>query len=174
MRTRLPRFVYRQRYKVRGGYVRTLYYVRFVDWKGKKRVFPAGDSIRLVMEIRDDLLKKNLRKYDFDSDKTQIIKDATTMIGGSQSPTMFLSGEQLRSLRAAVIYMWVRNEQVLYVGMSSTGLSRPLDIKHHRLANINDDDTFVAWGIPTVQQAKDLERELIRKFRPALNSANFS
>jgi len=65
-RHKLPRYVYRQRYKVRGGYVRTLYYVRFTDWKGKKRVFPAGDSPEAVKEIRDGILKKNYAQYDFD------------------------------------------------------------------------------------------------------------
>src|SRR3990167_3601566 len=66
MRRKLPRFVYRQTYKIKGGYVRTLYYVRFKDWKGKKRVFPAGDEPELVKGIRDELLKKNYSRYDFD------------------------------------------------------------------------------------------------------------
>lgn len=62
--------LYRRR-TLRGGYVDCLYYVRFVDWKGIKRVFPAGAELALAKALRDKLWAKNILREDLDQMERQ-------------------------------------------------------------------------------------------------------
>ena len=41
-----------------GGYIEILHYVRFVDWKGIRRVFPAGTDYPIAKHLRDELLAR--------------------------------------------------------------------------------------------------------------------
>jgi len=56
-------------YRTQDGRVRTLYYVRFTDWQGKRRVFPGGDTLALALKRRDFYLGKNAIETDFDAAK---------------------------------------------------------------------------------------------------------
>jgi len=66
MKQKLPRNMYAKRYVTKSGQPRTLYYVRFKDWKGIKRRFPAGDKYEVAKRVRDRFVGQNLEHYDFD------------------------------------------------------------------------------------------------------------
>lgn len=51
--------------------MRTLYYVKFLDWKGTRRTFPAGDSFERAREVLDYRRGQNVLRYDFDQEKKQ-------------------------------------------------------------------------------------------------------
>lgn len=63
---KLPPNIFRQQYRTRGNYLQTRYYVRFKDWKGRRRSFPAGPSLTLARQYRDKLLGENAQRIDFD------------------------------------------------------------------------------------------------------------
>lgn len=48
------------------GERRTRYYVRFRDWKGVDRELPAGDVLKAAKEFRDETMRLNLHRHDFD------------------------------------------------------------------------------------------------------------
>lgn len=62
----LPGSMYSRQYITKAGQKRTRYYCRFVDWKGVKRVFPAGDNLTYAKQARDYYLYQNSIHHDFD------------------------------------------------------------------------------------------------------------
>src|SRR5262249_33980074 len=48
--------------------------------------------------------------------------------------TAVFTFEQLRRYRAPCVYALLRGDEVLYIGKGSSGVTRPLDAHHHRLA----------------------------------------
>lgn len=56
------------------GERRTRYYVRFRDWKGVDREIPAGDGLKAAKELRNEIMARNLHRFDFDQAAT---KDVT-------------------------------------------------------------------------------------------------
>ena len=69
MNRKLPPYLYERQYETVGGYRRTLYYVRFVDWKGIRRKFPAGPDFISAKNYADKLRGQNAQRHDFDIDK---------------------------------------------------------------------------------------------------------
>jgi integrase len=67
----LPHHLTVQHYTTRRGVSRTLYYIRFKDWRGIRRKFPAGDDLTIAKQLRDRLLGQNALGYDFDQDRRQ-------------------------------------------------------------------------------------------------------
>lgn len=68
MARRSTHHLYARRFN-RGGYIEILYYVRFIDWQKKRRVFPVGSSYETAKRLRDELLAKNVLWFDFDEAK---------------------------------------------------------------------------------------------------------
>jgi hypothetical protein len=65
--------LYRLKHPTSTGEWTTRYYVRFKDWKGINRKFPAGTDLRGARTKKKILLGENARRTDFDKDKTQNI-----------------------------------------------------------------------------------------------------
>jgi integrase len=63
----LPPNVYAVKYKTKRGFNRTLYYVRFQDWKGIRRNFSAGPDPDEAGELAAKLKKLNRERFDFDA-----------------------------------------------------------------------------------------------------------
>ena len=68
---RIAPHLYKRQYQISGGDWSTRYYGLFVDWKGKRRVFPLGSDLKTAREELKVLEARNIRKEDFDKDKTQ-------------------------------------------------------------------------------------------------------
>jgi integrase len=64
----LPHHLTVQHYTTRRGVRRTLYYVRFTDWKGIRRKVPVGADLTVAKQRRDQLLGQNVLRHDFDQD----------------------------------------------------------------------------------------------------------
>ncbi len=78
--------------------------------------------------------------------------------------------EVLSKLFRPVVYIFRQEQTVLYVGMSSTGITRPFNPQHHKidatLANTSMEIRFCA----TIEEAALLEVQLIQELKPTLNA----
>jgi hypothetical protein len=63
MNRKLPPNMYTRRWKTRAGYIRVLYYCRFVDWQGIRRNFPAGPDFKLACDYLKRLQSLNAQRY---------------------------------------------------------------------------------------------------------------
>jgi integrase len=70
---RVEPLLYRLKHQTPTGEWTTRYYVRFKDWKGVHRKFPAGTELRGARTKKKIVLGENERRVDFDSQKTQDI-----------------------------------------------------------------------------------------------------
>ncbi len=74
----------------------------------------------------------------------------------------------VEALRGPIVYVWIRGAEVLYVGMSTNGLVRPLGRQHEQLKGLEGRDTLLIWPHP---KPEHLENALIYHLRPCLNRA---
>src|SRR2546422_4628729 len=68
---RVERHLYKRQYQTANGDWSTLYYGRFVDHKGKRRLFPLGDTLEGARDKLGVLHKRNDAEYDFDKKKQE-------------------------------------------------------------------------------------------------------
>ena len=68
---RIESQLYRLKHETPIGEWTTRYYVRFKDWKGVARSFPAGTDLRGARSKKKILLGENERRVDFDKGKVQ-------------------------------------------------------------------------------------------------------
>lgn len=80
-----------------------------------------------------------------------------------------MTGLQVQLLRAPLVYVWRRGSDVLYVGRSSEGLRRILNPRHHKLHAIEHADTVEFIPAGTVNNAIQLEADLIERMEPRFN-----
>ena len=66
---RVEPHLYRLKHQTPQGEWTTRYYVRFKDWKGASRSFPAGTDLRAARSKKKLLLGENERRVDFDAEK---------------------------------------------------------------------------------------------------------
>jgi len=81
-------------------------------------------------------------------------------------PLYRLTDADLQRMRQPIVYVWVRGDRVLYVGLSEHGLTRPLDRGHEQLREFASGDLLVIW--PSSQPGV-LENALIYHLRPRRN-----
>src|SRR5712692_693864 len=68
---RVEPHLYRLKHQTPEGEWTTRYYVRFQDWKGVNRSFPAGTDLRGARSKKKLLLGENERRVDFDKGKVE-------------------------------------------------------------------------------------------------------
>lgn len=78
-------------------------------------------------------------------------------------------GVDVLRLRGPVVYLVMRGNRPMYVGMSARGLTRPFNSKHHVLNQIHEDDKLQVWPTVGVLAARDLECLLIERLQPEWN-----
>jgi integrase len=66
---RVEKHLYKRQYQTAGGDWSTIFYARFTDWKGKRRIFPLGSDLKTAKGELKVLEARNIRKADFDKDK---------------------------------------------------------------------------------------------------------
>ena len=66
---RVEPHLYRLKHQTPQGEWIMRYYVRFKDWKGVSRTFPAGTDLRGARSKKKLLLGENERRVDFDTEK---------------------------------------------------------------------------------------------------------
>lgn len=82
-------------------------------------------------------------------------------------PLCELDHSDVARWRGAIVYVWTRGDEVLYVGASSKGLERPLAVGHERLRDFAEGDRLTVWR---TNDPFSLEAALIRELRPTLNN----
>jgi hypothetical protein len=78
-------------------------------------------------------------------------------------------GADTRALIGPLVYVLLRGNRPLYVGMSTLGARRPFDPGHHALRRIADTDKLLIWPVKNAAMAEAMERELITRLQPAWN-----
>jgi len=79
----------------------------------------------------------------------------------------FKGADALALLRPCV-YLWLRNQEVFYIGMSKGGAARPFSPRHKTLKIESDDEVWI-WPLTSIEQAEETERVLIEAFSPVFN-----
>jgi integrase len=69
---------YKRQYQGAKGQWKTIYYARFVDWQGKRRMFPLGDSLADARDKLGELRTLNKGRYDFGKEKRERAKAKIT------------------------------------------------------------------------------------------------
>lgn len=67
------------------------------------------------------------------------------------------------------VYMFVKDETVLYVGSSGNGLCRPFDSQHNARAARKESTDIHIWKCGSKGEAMKTEAHLIKKLRPKYN-----
>src|SRR3989442_12472024 len=68
---RIEKHLYERRYQTATGEWSRTYYVRLKDWKGVRRVWPAGSTLKTARAKRAEYEHRNALRVDFDKDKVQ-------------------------------------------------------------------------------------------------------
>jgi len=68
---RIEKHLYERRYQTATGEWSRSYYVRLKDWKGVRRVWPAGSNLKSARVKRAEYEHRNGMREDFDKDKIQ-------------------------------------------------------------------------------------------------------
>ena len=69
---RIERHLYRRQYQTAGGDWTTKFYAIFTCWDGKRRTFPAGDTLSDARDELGALRKLNNGRHDWDAEKRKI------------------------------------------------------------------------------------------------------
>jgi hypothetical protein len=64
-----------------------------------------------------------------------------------------------------VFYAWIRNNRIIYVGMSSAFGNKPFSEGHHREADLRDATSLMMFPC----EAQAIEKETISELRPIYN-----
>jgi hypothetical protein len=81
-----------------------------------------------------------------------------------------LEGNLIHVLQRPVVYIWMRGEDCLYIGVSRLGFGRVL-YRHHIIGvkdHIQSTDVIHLYHVSD-REMNQLERELIEKLRPIYN-----
>lgn len=89
-----------------------------------------------------------------------------------RSPDFSFTGDDVIKLRQPMVYVWRRGDEVLYVGLGTKGVQRPLGSDHHRLLDILPSDRLDIFFCSSDIQAAELEEKWICSLKPKLNAAN--
>src|SRR5215471_17746942 len=68
---RIEKHLYERRYQTTTGEWSRAYYIRLKDWKGVRRVWPAGNNLKTARAKRAEYEHRNALREDFDKDKVQ-------------------------------------------------------------------------------------------------------
>lgn len=68
---RIKKNLYKRQYQTANGDWSTNYYGAFKDWTGRRRTFPLGSDLKTAKDELAVLKARNIRREDFDADKTK-------------------------------------------------------------------------------------------------------
>lgn len=102
--------------------------------------------------------------YDVQRDRARILE----LLDGDGFE--FIGADVLR-LRGPVVYLVLRDDRPLYVGMSRYGLGRPFTKIHRALGDLRESDRLNIWPVASGPAAEELESYLIRYLMPVRNIA---
>lgn len=83
-------------------------------------------------------------------------------------PNETVPGDVFREMRQPLVYIWVRGDQILYVGKGAS-LSRPLSRDHHLMFGVRNGDSVLIFFRDSDDSALLLEHRMINAAKPAFN-----
>lgn len=90
----IEKHLYERRYQTATGDWSRVYYVRLKDWKGVRRVFPAGNNLKTARAKRAEYEHRNALREDFDKEK---VKGMTFARWGQMYLERYARGKRQRS-----------------------------------------------------------------------------
>jgi hypothetical protein len=87
-------------------------------------------------------------------------------------PEFKIPCEKLLRSQGAVVYAWMRHGRALYIGMSTSGLLRPLSGSHDVCWAFQPGDYLYIWKAKDRLDARRLERLAIDLCGPAYNGSS--
>lgn len=106
----------------------------------------------------------------------QSVPPALTDLIAQQASTIPLqwgafTNQHVRAMRGPLVYVYLQEGRIKYVGMSSCGISRAFAPTHHVLSKIipGDTDAILYCSVKTKDEAENVEAYLIEILRPELN-----
>ena len=87
------------------------------------------------------------------------------------SPQFKIPCEKLLRAQGFIVYAWMREGRALYIGMSTSGLLRPLSGSHEVCWAFQPGDYLYIWKAKDKQDARRLERLAIDLVGPAYNGS---
>src|SRR2546428_2473578 len=85
-------------------------------------------------------------------------------------PDFRISCDKLLATRGCLVYAWARGSKVLYIGMSRSGLLRPVSASHEVCWAFEPGDELLIWRAADRHEAARLEALAIRLLAPAYNA----
>ena len=85
---------------------------------------------------------------------------------------MEFTGAVFKQLIGPGVYVWLRGDEVRYIGASRSAVWRAGSPQHHRIAlgkEVAHEDSMLFYPCETLANALELESELIQALRPRLN-----
>lgn len=165
---RIQRNFYERRYCLKTGEWRTLFYMRFVDWKGVRRTFSLGDNLPIARQNLVQHQAENLSKIDFD------VKQEIEFEGDVMDRVETKISLPLAKLFGPCVYILKEagSKKVLYIGMSRNGIARLVDYKHGAVRKVKMKEKVIAKIIffGDIEAARKLENVLILRHKPELNT----
>ena len=86
----------------------------------------------------------------------------------SRTQGFSFKGADVLALQQPCVYLWMRRDDVLYIGMSEGGAERPFSPRHKTL-RIEPSDALWIWPVASVEEANETELMLIEAFSPPFN-----
>ncbi len=167
---RMPANMCKSKYVTKRGRMVYYYFAQFYSKENGKQKIPLGTEYqKAVGLLHVYMANKCAQDGLFESLPILSSQDRFLPIKGMGIPTRVFSGEEIEQLRGPLVYIWKRGKQVLYVGMSKTGINRPFDPSHHRLKRIQAGDSLIVWRVPDEDRAIKMEGSMILKFKPIYN-----
>ena len=99
-----------------------------------------------------------------------IVEELRAVFGDHATGTA--SKRQLSELFDPIVYVVFQGGSIVYVGMSTRGLSRLNTHTHHVLRRLSGYCDIAWWTVATKNGAKQIELELIHKYQPINNGHN--
>jgi hypothetical protein len=81
------------------------------------------------------------------------------------------SKDIIKLMISPIVYVVIGDKSILYIGMSSKGIGRVLDRKHHALTLgvWQQAESIQVFGVDSESAARTLETKLIQEFNPRHN-----
>jgi hypothetical protein len=97
------------------------------------------------------------------------MRDKLLKLLSSSAPKGFcFSGVDVLDLKRPALYVWLRGDTILYVGIGRMGARRIFSV-HHRLNDVLPGDQIILWPMESLADAKEAEAIILESTRPRFN-----
>jgi len=140
-------------------------------YSGEKFTGSLRPGERLIFEMSEDGQTATIYEQPLQSEQADPVSDFVQKISLAKNGGWSFTGREFRNLMRPLVYIFLRDDRILYVGVSSHGLKRALEAGHQQKEARSICDEVRILTCDSLEDALKLEVALIRQFQPALNVA---